>query len=42
MKKRITQTRGYGKEKEKARITQLKIYKYEGILSNRGQGIEYL
>ena len=32
--KNASQTRGY---KKKARITQLKIYKYEGILSNRGR-----
>ena len=25
------------KEKKKARITQLETYKYEGILSNRGE-----
>ena len=29
-------------EKKKARITQLETYKYEGILSNRGERIEYL
>ena len=29
-------------EKKKARITQLETYKYEGILSNKGEKIEYL